>query len=502
ESVETREKKKHKILLNILKRIFWKDPLKMLFFTLFSISFAILNPFGLYGDTSQESRILVQQIMSHFYPSRQQERKPVTVLLYDVDSPAALYTPKNNQENVANARKEAAWPISYQKHAEVLEMLLRTGPKAVFVDILFHRNDEDGAGVKALAGVAKRYAEKKIPLFFADTPYEEPEKKDPPQTPSIKSWIRPELSEVVARVGVDEISSAGDRGERYRLAPKRHLLPPAAALYQVSSTGRDRPLPDNPEDLYLQWGRIPDLEAHLNAVPGQEPEELKPENLEPQATAQGRWKAFCSYILKALGQGVVKPEKFKIPHYYHPCVYVSIWKGLRQASAKKWKERCRDIEKKLLRDHFVLVGTGLREMPDREVSPIHGYLPGVFFHAMVLDNLLTYGQGYWRYPKQLCGSLTLASLLDIFALLFTLRIYTEFTAWLKRWKHEHGNPSWMDPRPLIFVLLFYLTVFVFSLGLALVALKILTIAPFNFIGTTLLMAGIGMENFKPQAIQG
>lgn len=48
-----------------------------------------------------------------------------------------------------------------------------------------------------------------------------------------------------------------------------------------------------------------------------------------------------------------------------------------------------------LKDRFVFVGTNLAGLNDAVNSPVHGTLPGVYKHAVALDNLLTLR---WPYP--------------------------------------------------------------------------------------------------------
>jgi hypothetical protein len=53
-------------------------------------------------------------------------------------------------------------------------------------------------------------------------------------------------------------------------------------------------------------------------------------------------------------------------------------------------------------DKVVMIGTALRYSNDIVVSPLHDRIPGVFLHAMALDNLLTsngHYQEYWEPPQ-------------------------------------------------------------------------------------------------------
>ncbi|TGD74894.1 CHASE2 domain-containing protein [Mangrovimicrobium sediminis] len=50
--------------------------------------------------------------------------------------------------------------------------------------------------------------------------------------------------------------------------------------------------------------------------------------------------------------------------------------------------------KSIVKGRVVLVGTSLERFPDYRFSPVHGYIPGVFYHAMALDNLIAFQDEY------------------------------------------------------------------------------------------------------------
>jgi len=52
----------------------------------------------------------------------------------------------------------------------------------------------------------------------------------------------------------------------------------------------------------------------------------------------------------------------------------------------------------LIRNRFVFVGTDLAGLNDEVFSPVHGYLPGVYKHAVATDNLLSYVKDRGDYP--------------------------------------------------------------------------------------------------------
>jgi hypothetical protein len=53
----------------------------------------------------------------------------------------------------------------------------------------------------------------------------------------------------------------------------------------------------------------------------------------------------------------------------------------------------------LIAGRFVFVGARLAGLNDQILSPVHGYIPGVYKHAMALDNLVTYGEAYPTIPR-------------------------------------------------------------------------------------------------------
>ena len=64
-------------------------------------------------------------------------------------------------------------------------------------------------------------------------------------------------------------------------------------------------------------------------------------------------------------------------------------------------ENPQDFLRRYLKGRIVMVGSDLPYVQDRIASPIAGELPGVYLHAMALDNLIDYGNGYQRQPTGL-----------------------------------------------------------------------------------------------------
>ena len=114
----------------------------------------------------------------------------------------------------------------------------------------------------------------------------------------------------------------------------------------------------------------------------------------------------------------------------------------------------------LIKDRAVVYGADITALPDEITSPVQGVLPGLYAHAMAVDNLLSYGDAYWRDPPAVFAGLDVPQIAEILlALLFTGFTVSVSKGWIA------GN--W--PRyALVPVYLLGATLFVVAVNLALV----------------------------------
>lgn len=75
-----------------------------------------------------------------------------------------------------------------------------------------------------------------------------------------------------------------------------------------------------------------------------------------------------------------------------------------------WNESSEDVEA-LLKGKFVLYGGAFLGTDDWLKSPVHGMIPGVYLHAMALDNLLVFGERYKRVSEHVFSWTALGLLL-------------------------------------------------------------------------------------------
>jgi hypothetical protein len=138
---------------------------------------------------------------------------------------------------------------------------------------------------------------------------------------------------------------------------------PAAAL-------ADRCVP-----LWVVWGMRapPALGDGINAV----------QDCQPAKTAGSRWGLLLDMVWRDLWAGF-SPEAFERDRERCPFAITIPEQKLGRDTVG------------LLRDRIVLVGANLAGLDDSVASPVHSRLPGVYLHAMALDNLMHYGNAHPR----------------------------------------------------------------------------------------------------------
>jgi hypothetical protein len=114
-------------------------------------------------------------------------------------------------------------------------------------------------------------------------------------------------------------------------------------------------------------------------------------------------------------------------------------------------EDVREIVGPLIKDRIVLLGVAYSGSNDLVPTPIHGRLPGVYLHAMALDNLITQDGGYIRKPPDLqdkddpgywlLGSLSVASVLEVISIQLMQWIYVRLRSGEDRIRDRARRPD-------------------------------------------------------------
>lgn len=328
---------------------------------------------------------LQSALVGAFYPAT--HRDDVTVLLIDDASLTEL---------------GQGWPVPYRTHARWLSVLGQVyKPRAIFLDITFTQARDD-ATLPALVQSLCRLRDRGVPVFLAALPGPDgklalrPGLETPPgEAPCFQLvgvdyeadridrlvWSYPLWREAEGHEGGHAGSDAGAHaGSHAGEGAGKGAAPggeaghgagqPArsAALAMAEDAGGLR-LAREEEPMALVWGvRNGDLPRYAEwCRPSSGLAEVLPAPLRALWQGKEAYQPICPYS-RALAMRQLKPSS--------------------EADERTLRER--------LDGRFVLIGTSMAGSNDLVASPVHGPIPGVFLHAMALDNLLTYGTRYKR----------------------------------------------------------------------------------------------------------
>lgn len=324
------------------------------------------------GDQINASGMVVTRFMArmqapliaHKYPTA--ARAQISVLLYD-----QAYLTDNN----------ISWPISYAEHADWLLRIASDPairPRALFLDIAFSQEREDPnipALQDALCAVHQDYG---VPVFLA-------------------ALASPRDGRLEVRSGLAEIDPRNGRrcftlvdvkydpdpldGLLWTYPMSRHLGPggwvsgPSAdsakpalrsAAMAIAEDAATLKLGPETAPMAMVWG--------LKTAPdaGERPgSHCRPGEVEVSQVVPG----FIRQLF------VEEPPSPICP--YHDTLSMADLNTLNDAALTRH-----------LRDRFVLIGAAVPGYNDFVRSPIHGLIPGIYMHAMALDNLLSYRDEY------------------------------------------------------------------------------------------------------------
>jgi CHASE2 domain-containing sensor protein len=333
----------------------------------FFVVFTLLDPFGLSSSSDAASERWLNRMFASGYGHLGQQQ--IAVVLID-----DAYLQRNG----------TFWPMPYDEQSKLFKNLLGFKPKAVFADLLYSHDHADGQAGKdsqLLANVFERYQRRGIPFFLANSGVAQKEAGHVNALESLSSASSPAL---VQWSGFDE---------RYPLAVSTSmgtLETPALALYREYC--RDRLCADIPADaasavtappMAVQWG--------LNMPPEQSSVARADDCRAIGGLAEEFWKQLMHAVFWKLDDSDDKPV----------CRYALT---LTATDLEVTDEQDRELIGRLIANRLVLVGADITSASDLTESPVNGLVPGVFLHAMALDNLITQGMKYDRDPESVRGT--------------------------------------------------------------------------------------------------
>jgi CHASE2 domain-containing sensor protein len=384
----------------------------------FIVLLAVLDPFGLASSSDKASAQWLNRMFASGYPSAGQQR--VAVVLID-----DAYVMRNG----------TSWPMPYGEQSKLFKRLLAYKPKAVFVDLLYshdHSYGDPEHGSQLLANVFERYQRQGIPLFLANTGVL---RGDAGRANTLEHFAQVSRPASVVWAGVDD---------RYPLAVETALGPmetPAMALYrQFCAAQSCARLPDDAlaavglQPIAVQWG--------LKLAP----EQARIADIRDCAASRHFLLDGIAQFFQAVFWKLDDSAQARCPYSL----------TLSASDLEVSSPENQALLGELLRDRLVMVGASITSTGDLVQSPVHGQIPGVYLHAMALDNLITEGMDYDHEPGNLPGlniswldllALGLLALIAVLKALHARRLagHRTWTPW-RRWEivfFSSPCPSWL-----------------------------------------------------------
>lgn len=426
---------------------------------LFALIF-ILDPFGLTSATDQASNDIFNRINSiTSYPDRGQ--KNITVVLF-------------NDSFLTS--QQLHWPLPYQTQAQLFKRILNWQPKAFFVDFLYN-NDRSTVddNIEVLNNTfARFYQMHNTPILVAATT-----QTDPISAPILSKHIK-------------KVSAQWDGyGSRYPRSVNGQATP-AHALYQIYCNNEQQHNTPCEEQM---WDRLqPPISVQWGA-------ELAP--LQHDLTLNQYCYDPSNKWLSVLH--IISSEIFwKLNGTWRqPCPYS---RTLLASSLFANDEEARKLFSQIITDQIILVGASVTGARDYVYSPVHGKLPGVYLHAMALDNLISLGQNHTRQAPSLGKQSSLTGSIEVLLLLLFL-LWNEATkrAFLttpaiSNLKDSAARVRYLQ-RKQHFIVLFAsritgFTLVVLTIGLAMFFAFVQHYEPVNWLGLVLLAGAILIRHFR------
>jgi len=309
------------------------------------------------------SQAIVNGIVKYAYPPDGQD--DTTVVLFREENLAAL---------------SESFPVSYARHAEVLEALSVYAPRAVFVDFAFidARSPEDQAALGR--AICDLNARGKVPVYLAAPAPSGNRETGTPINAALLECAEPVNAQMDVERGASGVLTYlhGGGTSTFRWTP-------AFAMYDARERILSRPRlrAEDAQPMEIIWGN---LGSKLNES-------------WMQCTSEGAFQ----HLFNILRENPLAAKR-TCPHT-HTISVVHLLGPFNEGV------------KKAIEGKAVFYGGNFQMVGDRVISPVYDDLPGVYLHAMAYDNLVTFGSAYKRADHH---GLSLSSVVNGLLLLFTV----------------------------------------------------------------------------------
>ena len=381
-----------------------------------------LDPFGLKSATNDESVEIYSRVMSDFYGHTGQERISV-----------AIMTDKAAEEMAEG------YPVPLRIHGEVVAAILCAGAKSVFVDINFRWERFTGDAEEFVDALSMRKVGNECRKLDRDEVKKHPVKVILGHTPSRTSSCDPVFPEFNdAAADCKETSAKSPFAGLSKVATIVSLPEPKTDLrYQLSEAmpSADKTVLLAPATSKLDLVNLEKRSVRLNspavaslyvicADDSKQSPLCDPSNSDLEATLVARWGWEISRKdrdLKRWLNGTCinrSPVNMFLEHRIRRaaesgdvCPYHDTMAANDIRTAVAFGNKAPDpnrpqytgdfILQTMFKDRSAFYGLQITGIGDYVRSPTLGRVPGVYAHAMALDNLLTEGEGFWHEPRHI-----------------------------------------------------------------------------------------------------
>ncbi len=285
------------------------------------------------------SQAVINGIVKYTYPHDGQAE--TTVVLFREDNLRQL---------------KESYPVSYQRHAMVLEALAAYRPRAVFMDFVFM---DERPGAAELRQAICDLRESGIPVYLAVLePMKRPEQAGRPWVFECAVQVSAQMASVYGASGVLTYAHGLSIGKVF-------LPTPAFAM----ASSKLKLEPGDAQDMEIIWGNGV---AKLN------------EAWMRECARTGTWLA---HLVSLFSANPLNSVKLRCPYTQT----VTVAHLLLSSSDAELVGA--------LKGSTVFYGAAFNLTGDRVVSPVFEELPGVYLHAMAYDNLVTFRNEYKRAER-------------------------------------------------------------------------------------------------------
>lgn len=323
---------------------------------------------------------------------------------------------------------DESWPPSYATYAAMLDDVALYQPASIFLDIAFVHERPDASLPQLMASICQLHAQN-IRVYLAGLENEQGQLR-----------LRKELEAGAVKDCFTPVGIRYSPAHNTKLALTYPLISPGqvgpgasssqgipSAAYAIAS--------DHDRDATLQQALADASDERTMALTWSlEPQAPMPWNIWEgcSTTSHWMWELLPQPLRQLLiDSGFVSAEKRSLepacPSHRH--VPLNLITDPQTLEARDWLRRN-------LHAKHVMIGPTVAGVNDMILSPLHGNMPGVYLHAMALDNLLAYGANFKKSGSLHERNLPLFFGLALLLGLINYRIYVGLHRWLKRFNSQ------------------------------------------------------------------